>query len=238
MPDHKVLIAEPIYQALPPQVYYNRIAFWKTVFANDEEQGFYRAKPMVMGPRRGIRSARDLAIDAVVEQKATHLLFLDDDILTCDDILAQLLAVDKPIVGGLIHRDDWMPIVFRDVTLVDNPGAIEAYVGEEVGEVVWQDHPKEGAFECAAVGAGCMLIQADVLRSLLNPIAKIVDLICQYCHRVGFHAPDCPVEPRRFLFNYDETGRTMDVRFCRMARNAGFSVWCWPDKPCKQIAHY
>ena len=42
----------------------------------------------------------------------------------------------------------------------------------------------------------------------------------------------------RWLFNYDETGRSMDVTFCRMARAAGFGVYCWPDIPCTQVKHY
>lgn len=208
---HKILIAEPIYHALPPAVYFNRIYFWQQCFALQVSRDI-RVKPIVMGPRRAIRSARDLAKVTAFEMDATHVLFLDDDIRVPPTLLEHLLAVDKPIVGGLIHRDDGVPIVFRDLGLKDDAAAIEIYAGEPIGEVPWMDHPKQGAFECAAVAAGAMLIQVPVLRKL--------------------------AENHRWLFNYDETSRSMDVRFCRMARDAGFSVWCWPDEPCTQIQHY
>jgi hypothetical protein len=104
---NKILIAEPIYSAMPPSVYFNRIAFWKETFAEDE-RGFgpNHVRSMVIGPRNGIRIARDKAVRAALEHKATHLFFMDDDILVPPDILSNLLAVDQPIVGGLIHRDN------------------------------------------------------------------------------------------------------------------------------------
>lgn len=205
---NKILVAEPIYHAMPPKVYFNRILFWK-----DEHD--FKLRPYVMGPRQNIRKARALAIETAIAIEATHLLFVDDDILLPDGIVSQLLAVDRPIVGGLIHRDSGEPLVWREPRMTDDMGAINAYAGHDLGELVWTDHPKKGAFECAAVAAGCMLIQVHVLKHLLL--------------RKG---------DRRWLFNYDETERSMDVRFCRMARQNEFGVWCWPDDPCIQIQHY
>jgi len=198
----KVLIAEPIYTAMTPDVYMNRIEFWKTVWGNDVPQGFYRAMPLVMGPRRNIRSARDIAIRKALELDATHLFFLDDDIKVTPQILDVLLRQDKAIIGGLIHKDDGTPVIFAD-----SPD----------GEVQWLSHPKSGSFECAAIGAGCMLISVAVLKRLMG--------LCQE-------------KPAQWLFNYDHTKRSMDVLFCRLARSCGFTVWCWPDIPCTQIVHY
>lgn len=208
---HKILIAEPIYQALVPDVYHNRIWFWRDVWVKDAIQR-YHARPITLGPRRAIRSARDVAIREAIANGATHVMFLDDDIKTPPDILSLLLDANKPIIGGLIHRDDGAPIVFRLGTETDNSEAMLLYAGHEVGETVWRDHPKTGVFGCAAVGAGCMLIRAEVLHNI--------------------------IETDRWAFNYDDTERSMDVRFCRRARKAGFSVWCYPDKPCEQIKHY
>jgi len=193
----KILIAEPIYTAMRPDVYFNRIAFWKSVWANDVAQGFYDARAVVMGPRRAIRDARDLALQMALQNKATHLFFMDDDILVPPHILDVLHRADRAIVGGLIHKDDGTPIVFKE---------------EGDGEVPWLDHPKKGIFECAAVGAGCMLIQTEVLQA------------------IKFR--------QNWVFNYDKTRRTMDVLFCRQARQLGFGVACWPDIPCVQVQHY
>lgn len=227
---NKILIAEPVYQAIPPSVYSNRLAFWRKSWAEQytEEPNEldmdsmvlgstwhttknYGLASMVIGPRNGIRLARDRAIREALRLKSTHLLFLDDDIVVPPDILAKLLEVDKPIVGGLIHRDNGDPLVFRVFSPGEDIGAIQSYVGYGIEEVVWRNHPTSGAFECAAVAAGCMLIKAEVLEGMSDA---------------------------RWMFNYDETPSSMDVRFSREARKHGFTVWCWPDKPCVQIKHY
>lgn len=197
----KILIAEPIYSAMRPDVYFNRIAFWKTVWANDIPQGFYDARAVVMGPRQSIRNARDTAIRMALQNRATHLFFMDDDILVPDQILNVLQQAKRPIIGGLIHKDDGTPIVFKE---------------EGNGEVPWIDHPRKGIFECAAVGSGCMLIQTEVLQAIQSD---------------NLNADD-------WIFNYDHTRRTMDVIFCRRARQLGFPVACWPDIPCVQVQHY
>lgn len=209
---NKILIAEPIYHAMRPEVYFNRIEFWKDVFG-DMEQGLFSAKSLVLGPRRAIRSARDEAIKTAIQQNATHLFFLDDDILVTPQILGVLLQADKHIIGGLMHRDDGVPIMFRDPPIDPIPPGYSA--DGEFGELLWLDHPTEGIFTCSAVGAGCMLIRVDTLIALRAELP----------------------EPK-YLFNYDSTSRSMDVNFCRTAKKSGFGVWCWPDVPCTQVKHY
>lgn len=191
----RILVAEPVYAGMDPRVYANRMDFWKTVWMQDNE--LYKAASVVLGPRRNIRSARDIAIQ-IARSKGTHLLFLDDDILTPFNLLRQLHELNLPIVGGLIHKDDRSPVVFQDV---------------DGGEVPWVDHPKKGVFECAAIGAGAMLIKVEVLNKVL--------------------------ESNRWAFTYDDTTeRSMDIRFCRIARSLGFTVHCWPDTPCVQLKFY
>jgi len=184
-----------MYEGQCPAVALSRAEFWLSCgWAECARQ--FSARAVILGPRRNIRSARDEAIDTTLERDATHLLFMDDDILVPRTVLPALLAQRKPIIGGLVHKDNGDPLVWVDA-------------GD--GEIPYYSHPRQGAFECAAVAAGVMLIEVGVLKKL-RPL-------------------------RRWLFNYDETGRTMDVRFCRMARGAGFSVWCWPDVLCQQVQH-
>jgi GT2 family glycosyltransferase len=136
------------------------------------------------------------------EKKASHILFLDDDILVPHDILQSLLYVNKDIVGGLMHKDDGMPIVFRKRMI----GTPEDY---------WTDHPDNVPFECGGLGAGCMLIKTSV-----------------------FDALDGIFPGTHWYFNYDEGGRSMDLRFCEMATIAGCEIWCVPYPPCQQLSHY
>jgi GT2 family glycosyltransferase len=175
----------------------------------DEHNDIYLTASFVLGPKHAIRGARDLAIRKALELKATHLFFLDDDITTPRDILARLLECDKPIVGALVHRDNGDPLVWREPKISDPIGAIQSYLDtdQDIGELVWYDHPKTGVFECAAVAVGCMLIKTEVLQSLNDT---------------------------RWIFNYDETERSMGVRFCRFAQKHGWTVWCLPDSECVQ----
>lgn len=199
----KVLVAEPIYQGLRPEVYANRIAFWN----HNCEIERYREPPtsvrsLVIGPGENIRAARNKAIEQALELRTcTHILFLDDDILVPSDLVRTLLVGDHPIVGGLMHRDDGAPIVFERTP--------------DGGERPWFDHPKDEVFQCTAVGAGAMLIKTDVLRDLQQQLPHL-----------------------NFLFNYDNSRRSMDVLFCRMAIDQGWTVWCNPLAKCEQMRRY
>jgi GT2 family glycosyltransferase len=191
----------------------NRKPFWKQVWTKDTLKyntvdginyvaQAYDENSLVMGPRRNIRSARAEGIKIAREKKASHIFFLDDDILTPPDILFRLLEVNQDIVGGLMHKDDGMPIVFR----------IEAF---GTNNDHYTDHPKDVPFRCGGVGAGCMLIRMSV-----------------------FDKMDRSWPGSLWYFNYDETGMSMDYRFCQRAMFAGCEVWCLPDPPCQQLSHY
>lgn len=209
----KVLVCEPIYLGLHPSVYMSRIRFWSKLQSH-RILGDYKVNPLVIGPRENIRTARTKAIREAIKSAATHVLFMDDDIQVPANILKELLILDKDIVGGLMHKDDGTPIVFRDPDAPEGKGVqATSILGD--GETAWVDHPSD-AFECAAVGAGCMLVKTNVF----------VEVITRFSLFTGM------------CFNYDETPRTMDVRFCRMARSIGKEVWCLPDPPCIQIRHY
>lgn len=203
----KVIVAEPIIAGLDPRIYFNRLEFWKHCWSpSTASRAQFVARPIVIGPKRNIRAARDEAVQAALSTNATHLFFIDDDILVPPNILEELLKADKDIIGGLMHNDKGDPIVFQDFFESDGKG------GLLITETFYENHPKSGVFQCTAIGTGCMLIKVNVLKTLHNS------------------RPDI-----RFLFNYDHTARSMDVNFCRLARSEGFTVWCWPDIPCEQM---
>lgn len=209
----RVIVAEPIYSAMRPEVYFNRIAFWKhcfnPIFRMDPEtnrttmERLYIVKPMILGPRQSIRNARDLAITAAIDGHATHLFFVDDDVLIRPTIMESLLLADKPVIGVKLYKDDGMPTVYRGI--FDGSG-------QQIGEEPWIDHPKDGPFECSAIGAGCMLIKVEVLTAV----------------RTFFMG-------QQYLFNYNNSRCSMDVLFCNMVRQCGYTVWCWFDDECMQF---
>lgn len=214
MSEPKVLVCEPIYLGVHPSVYSSRIQFWSKLQSH-RILGDYKVNSLVVGPRENIRTARAKAIKEAIKSAATHVLFMDDDVRIPANILEELLILDKDIVGGLMHKDDGTPIVFRDPEAPEGKGVQGGSIYGD-GEIAWGDHPKNVAFECAAVGAGCMLVKTNVF----------VEVITRFSLFTGM------------CFNYDETPRTMDVRFCRMARSIGKEVWCLPHPICIQIPHY
>lgn len=149
----RILLAIPIYEAVKPLAYFHHIAFHRHVGVASAE-GRYKCTSKVIGPRKSIRLIRNDSVRVAIEVGATHLMFLDDDILPPANLIDLLLAVDKPIVGAVVRRSDGVPIVFR--------GGVD-------GEVPWIDHPKSGAFECWAIGTGAILIATEVFARLRAP---------------------------------------------------------------------
>lgn len=76
---------------------------------------------------------------------ATHLFFVDDDMVFPKDSLEKLLAHNKDIVGGLYKT--------------------KYEVQEDVIEYLDDKRPKE-LFECGAIGTGCLLIRTDVFKKV------------------------------------------------------------------------
>lgn len=76
---------------------------------------------------------------------------------------------------------------------------------------------QEKLFQCDGVATGFMLIKMEVFKKLKKP---------------WFHVE---IDQR------DSTGKTLeghDYRFCRIAREAGFTIWCDPTLEIKHIGDY
>ena len=97
---------------------------------------------------------KKLVVDAL-RARCTHLLFLDADIELEKGAVQKLLAHDKFIVGGNIHKKS-LPL--QDTTkLLGKNG--EAVVGELPDEL----------FQCHSVATACMLIKMKVFREIDKP---------------------------------------------------------------------
>ena len=94
--------------------------------------------------------ARNAACMKALEIGATHLFFLDSDVIPPPDTVLRLLAHDLPIVSGVYHRRSTphgVPVMLKDGRWVT-------------------DAPKNSLVEVDLVGAGCLLIRRDVLEKL------------------------------------------------------------------------
>lgn len=166
---------------------YCQIGFHQNVGAS-VAAGRYQFKTAVVGPRKSIRLIRNAACEEAATKEYTHLFFMDDDIAPKPNVLDCLLAVNKPIVGSFVRNADGYPCVWR------------------AGERYEPSSFRMAAFQCDAVGSGCMLIQTAALQQMKEP-----------------------------WFRFDESSRTMDVNFCNAARAADFEVWCSLNGEVKQI---
>lgn len=107
---------------------------------------------------------RNSIVQYFLEQtKATHLFFLDDDVLVLPDTILRLLKRKAPIISGLYYeRAKWhRPII------IDTPKGRD-------GKLRFQfryrrDPPRNKLLQCDVVPAGCLMIERSVFRRLTPP---------------------------------------------------------------------
>lgn len=102
---------------------------------------------------------RNKIIEAALSQNATHILFLDDDVVPPYDTVNRLLLHDKDIVGGLylMRQYPHFPLMF-DMKMPD---------GRCRHKFLTPD--THGLVEVVNTGFGCVLIKTDVFRKMEKP---------------------------------------------------------------------
>ena len=183
----------------------------------DSLMGLCAASPVlsfVHLERHIIHTARELmAKITLVNPEATHLFFMDSDMVFPAQALNRLLARDKDIVGGcyMARTETPIPHIYR-FKREDEDGLIwyQAMTQELTAWIkthpetasaprahVFSDSP-DALVRADALGTGCMLIKRRVLEGIAEP---------------------------RFEFPATGAFGGEDFDFCRKARAAGFEVW-------------
>jgi len=97
------------------------------------------------------------------QTKATHLFFLDSDVLPPPDVIHRLLKRGAPIISGLYYerRQEHRPII------IDTPKSRD-------GRLLFcfryrHRPPKNKLVACDVVPAGCLLIERSVFHKLPQP---------------------------------------------------------------------
>lgn len=144
-----------------------------------------------------IHQARNQAVWDAVNANATHLLFIDSDIVFPAHAVDQLLSDNKDIVGGLYFGRIKPFPVYKVESAAEhglcNPSTL----------------PEEYLSQVSAVGTGFMLINMNVFKKLEPPFFY-------YARPSDFGMAESP-------FPRNELGE--DVTFCLNARKVGFKVW-------------
>ena len=143
---------------------------------------------------------REELVKQAQKLNATHLLFVDDDMVFEKDAVIKLVERDKDIVG--VHYN-----------CRKFPPTTTVHMDEEKKKSIKWENP-DGFMTCDAVGTGFMLIDLRVFDKLKEPW---------------------------FFWKTNEQGEVVegeDYWFCRIAREAGFEVWCDLTIPVKHIGDF
>lgn len=152
--------------------------------------------------------ARNEICAAVLAGEEDALLFLDADMVHPPELVERLLFAEQPVVTARYHvksGPEFGATVYVKHRTIEGPGRYDAV---NVGR---------GLFEVERCGAGALLIRREVLQAIYD--------------RVGHNwfryrrSPDPPHD-----FSVSE-----DFEFCRLAREAGFSIWCDWETECGHI---
>lgn len=155
-----------------------------------------------------IHYARNKAVWEAVNQKATHLMFIDSDIAFPPDGIERLLKRQFDIVGGL-YFGRVAPFPVAKVAHPTIPNAMTNPVSI----------PEDDVFEVKAIGTGFLLINMDVFKKLEPPFF--------------YHTEPSEFGLMTHPFPNNEIGE--DIAFCLKAREAGFKVWVDQTIPLTHI---
>ncbi|MEM0935542.1 MAG: hypothetical protein AAGJ91_06515 [Pseudomonadota bacterium] len=156
-----------------------------------------------------VTTGRDRLAQACLEGGFTHLLLLDADLEFKPEDVARLLAADVPLVAGVYPRKE--------------EGSAFAVLLQEAGDGPMPYNRERKLLAVDGVGAGFMLIRAEVFRAMAERLPEIA-----YLQEVegAFHRRYAFFE-QRILANGHRISE--DILFCRRWRALGGTVWVAPD---------
>lgn len=143
---------------------------------------------LVNPPRMSIDRMRNLAAETALEIGATHLLFIDDDVLIPSpfDFLHKLLAHKAPVAAGDVIIRGWpfMHMAFR-------------YTKDKMGlNPIKTFKAPYGPEQVDAVGFSCCLIECSLIKQLPKPyfitgVSNTEDIY--FCMAARDKFPDCKI---------------------------------------------
>jgi cellulose synthase/poly-beta-1,6-N-acetylglucosamine synthase-like glycosyltransferase len=177
------------------------------------------------------RARNSMAYD-FLKSDATHLMFIDADISFNPNDVVRMVQAEKDIICGIYPKKEinWVEVteaVKRGVP----PEQLQNHTGAFVVNLAHGENSKEGnvntPIEIANGGTGFMLIEREVFE-------KLADKVPSYTNDM-YHAVDTVREVKIikefFATSIDEESNRLlseDYHFCKIAREAGFRVWCAP----------
>lgn len=149
MGDVKISVCQPLYGPVPHMGHISQVsALCRAVAAGVNMEFRYTAGSY-------IDLARNELVNRTLTESpdATHILFIDQDMVLPADVLVRLLDDDKPVVGATYFTKDapYYPV---------------ALVWDENDDSHFLDSWTDDLTPVGSIGMGCTLIRTDLLRDM------------------------------------------------------------------------
>jgi hypothetical protein len=224
----KLFVATPMYGGMCTGLYASAIMQTVGVCGQSGIQMYYS---FMMNESLITRARNSMAYD-FLESEATHLMFIDADIGFNPNDIPRMIAADKDIICGLYPKKEinWVQVT-EAVKMGVPPDQLSQHTGAFVLNLPHGQQSKSGninePIEIANGGTGFMLIKrkvfdtlADKVPSYTNDMYHAVDTVRKVKIIKEFFATSIEEESNRLL--------SEDYHFCKISREAGFTVWCAP----------
>lgn len=161
----------------------------------------------------------------------THMLMLDSDMGYPPDLIAAMLALDKPVVGTLYPRRQIDLRRLHSLSAMPFEKAVANSV-EFLGKVIEPREEKDGFVRVSMCGTGIFLVSRACVTTMIEKMPEIVDTTI-YSNRQYTNQFD------RFLTPFNkiktpEIDLPTDFSFCRRWTDCGGEIWARHDR---RIAH-
>lgn len=191
------------------------------------------------------RSRNTLVASFLDMPQATHLMFIDADIVFPADAVHRLLAFDQDLVAGMypIKNIDW-PLVQKRASVPDASGNTPA-LSTELGlnfvglPNVPEKRENRGGFVTGTyAGTGFMLIKREVFTKMITAYPETKYGSAQTYPRRSHESPnqyalfDCMIEPGTNIYLSE------DFAFCRRWQQLGGKIWLDTETKLAHIGTY
>lgn len=227
-PKAKLFVATPMYGGMCTGMYASAVMQCVGVFGQAGIQMYYS---FMMNESLITRARNSMSYD-FLKSDATHLMFIDADIAFSPQDIPRMVDADKDIICGIYPKKEinWVEVsnaVKNNVA----PEHLQFHTGAFVLNLANGEKSKSGninePIEIANGGTGFMLIKrkvfedlADKVPSYTNDMYHAVDTVREVKVIKEFFATSIDEESNRLL--------SEDYHFCKISRQAGFTVWCAP----------
>ncbi|WP_395753328.1 glycosyltransferase family 2 protein [Prosthecobacter sp.] len=193
----KLFLALPVYDGYDPH-------FINSLLHLQAEQPCSMIIRPMIGDSLVSRARNSLAADFLASD-ATHLLFLDTDLIFTPEHIKRLLSHDEPIVAGLYPKKQPELAWVCNVLPGEAPDA-------------------RGLQRVKYIGTGCLLIRRDVLERMIA-----VHPECAYVTDAGqVQRTEHDLFPVGPMFDPEQNAtryHSEDWGFCRRALDLGYEIW-------------